>query len=766
MAKGKKGAVAGAGGGGDENEQKLQAILLADSFNSHFRPVSYEVPKVLCPLVNVPMIDYTLEFLASGGVQELFVFCTSHAATVQEYLDGSKWSKHLEIRCISSTNCASEGDALRELDQMGLVHSDPFVLVMGDVISNLDLQAVVERHKEGRMADSSRIMTLSMAEVGHNSSLCPLLTDLVVATNAATGQILLYSDDFEKDAATIALEVLEEHAEVEIRSDLLDCRIDVCSPEVLLLVSDNFDYQASHFQWDLRKHFVANEVVNYEMGNKIVAHILPPQGSEYAVRVDDFRLYHAVSRDLIRRWVYPHVPDNGSTGGAATNYAYQRKCIYREPGVTAPRSVRLGDGVVLGAGVRLGEGAAVARSVVGRGCRVGPDAVVHDSYLWEGAMVGEGAAVHCSVLAAGVTVGSGAVVSRGCVLGPGVTVGAGVVLPEFTRATCWRDEEDDDDAGAWSDVPIRAGTWGGGGGSGGNPASAAAAAAAAAAAGTLGPDGVGRVWDRENDSDDEVWGDDDEKANGDWRQATGGRLQCQSIGCWEAEDWRRRLWREVQEDKNEPENGGYAGDDGEFDDSGIDIDGATADAFYKEVKDMVAEGHSPDNVLLEIKGHKFAQNRTFAECVRPAVVAILDRAGCGDPALAADTARLVAALKRELDRWGPLLRKLAIESENGGQPTLVEAVEAYAMAPGSAGAALSKAFRFCLQLLYDGELVSEEQFRAWAAARRAAAQGAAARRLFDGEATQAFVTWLEEEEEESGSEDDDGDDDGNGSDER
>lgn len=54
-----------------KREQKLQAILLADSFTKKFRPITCEGPKVLLPLVNVPMLEYTLEFLAQNGVEEV-----------------------------------------------------------------------------------------------------------------------------------------------------------------------------------------------------------------------------------------------------------------------------------------------------------------------------------------------------------------------------------------------------------------------------------------------------------------------------------------------------------------------------------------------------------------------------------------------------------------------------------------------------------------------------------------------------------------------
>ena len=65
---------------GGENEdvkrgQKLQAILMAVSFTKYFRPISYIKPKVMLPLVNVPMITYTIEFLAQNGVEEVLYIC-------------------------------------------------------------------------------------------------------------------------------------------------------------------------------------------------------------------------------------------------------------------------------------------------------------------------------------------------------------------------------------------------------------------------------------------------------------------------------------------------------------------------------------------------------------------------------------------------------------------------------------------------------------------------------------------------------------------
>ena len=40
----------------------------------------------LLPLVNIPLIEYTFEFLAVAGVQEVFVFCCAHHEMIATYL--------------------------------------------------------------------------------------------------------------------------------------------------------------------------------------------------------------------------------------------------------------------------------------------------------------------------------------------------------------------------------------------------------------------------------------------------------------------------------------------------------------------------------------------------------------------------------------------------------------------------------------------------------------------------------------------------------
>ena len=106
---GKKGK---GGGDGDEDvkrDKPLQAVLLADSFTSTFRPVSFETPKVLFPLANVPMLAYSLDFLASNNVKQVFVFSIAHAEQIRAYVESSGWGDRMDIKCLSSGSCRSAG---------------------------------------------------------------------------------------------------------------------------------------------------------------------------------------------------------------------------------------------------------------------------------------------------------------------------------------------------------------------------------------------------------------------------------------------------------------------------------------------------------------------------------------------------------------------------------------------------------------------------------------------------------------------------------
>lgn len=81
----------------------------------------------------------------------------------------------LAVTPIVSTTSVSAGDAIRELDAKQLIRTD-FVLISGDVVSTIDIQKIVDEHKERRKTNKDAIMTMVTKRVGASHRLrCVLL---------------------------------------------------------------------------------------------------------------------------------------------------------------------------------------------------------------------------------------------------------------------------------------------------------------------------------------------------------------------------------------------------------------------------------------------------------------------------------------------------------------------------------------------------------------------------------------------------------------
>ena len=150
----------------------VQAVVMADSFDSKFGPLTTTKPRVrslqmnsnftihaihktyiyfqcLLPLANRPILSYTLDFLKISGVEECFVYCVSFADDIKEYLNAwtsDQGSNVMTINPIVNEECRSLGDAMRDLDAKGLLRQD-FILVNGDTIGNFNLSTALTVHK-------------------------------------------------------------------------------------------------------------------------------------------------------------------------------------------------------------------------------------------------------------------------------------------------------------------------------------------------------------------------------------------------------------------------------------------------------------------------------------------------------------------------------------------------------------------------------------------------------------------------------------------
>ncbi|KAF9888348.1 hypothetical protein FE257_008781 [Aspergillus nanangensis] len=436
----KGGAAAGKnkGNAAEEVEETLQAVVLADTFETRFEPFTLDKPRCLLPLANTPLIEYTLEFLANAGVEEVFLYGGAHSDQLEQYINASKWrassSPFKQLTFLKSTS-TSVGDVMRDLDGKHLITGD-FIVVSGDVISNLPIEGALTAHRARRGADKNAIMTMILREAGRNHRTKSSSVSPVFVVDPTKDRCLHYEEIDHHTPETTRLnidtDIILSHAELDIRQDLIDCNIDICTPDVLSLWSDSFDYQTP------RKQFLFGVLKDYELNGKTIhTHIIK---NHYAARVKNLKAYDAVSKDIISRWTYPLCPDTNLLPGHC--YDLRKSNLYQEQGVTLARSCVIGSRTVIGQGTGIGDKTTVKNTVLGRNCRVGKNVTLDGAYIWDGAVIGDGTTIRQAIVANDVVVGKNCTVQQGVLLSYGVKIADGVIVDEGKRITnAFREEE-------------------------------------------------------------------------------------------------------------------------------------------------------------------------------------------------------------------------------------------------------------------------------------------------------------------------------------
>jgi len=628
-------------------ENVLQAVVLADSFNERFMPITLENPRCFLPLVNVALIEYTFEFLAVSGVQEIFVFCCAHHEKIVQYLSESKWTQPyspFRVHTLVSQSSMGVGDAMREIDSLSLIRGD-FILLSGDIVSNINLKDIVEQHRALRQKDKNVLMTMVVKEADPKHRIRSISPETVMIIDHESGELLKYDIGIKDKYTELPLEILHAHPVVQFRADLLDCEIDICSPEVLALFTENFDYQ------HMRKHFVKGILESDILGKKIQTRIIKDQ---YAARVGSIPAYDVITKDILKRWTFPLVPDSNLIEG--TNYAYSRHHIYKDSDIVLARSCVLHSNVVIGKGSKIGADTHVSDSIIGEGCIIGSGVTLKGAYLWKNVVIGDNSSITNSVLCDHVVVKQNVVINKGCILSYRVVVGPNLNIKEFTRVSLRKRKSEEDDDG----------------------------------------DGDDDVDDNQDDDDDLLDGEElgssivfDEELVGKegrgyaWHEADKEDSENQGIQLFLGET--REEEAEASSDSSEEEE--------QF----IESD---ADRFQREavetVKRSIEEKHSIENTALEINALKFAYNSSFKDCYYAIFSAMFELI---------DNANPTAAIKEVFKNWSDLLSRFIQKDQYEAIMFIQDFSVTHEI--------VSKYFSPILQILYDKDVFEEGVILKW-----------------------------------------------------
>ncbi|KAJ3561900.1 hypothetical protein NP233_g9905 [Leucocoprinus birnbaumii] len=672
-----------------DDEEVLQAVVLADSFNKRFRPLTTRKPRCLLPICNAPLLDWTFESLALAGVQEVFVICRSHADLVKEAIKESKWSKPGSgmkiVPIMTSKETYSPGDAMRDIYTRGLVSSD-FILVMGDLVSNIRIDEVVRVHKERRKTNKDAIMTMVVKESGAEHRTRARGDSSIFVIDSETSECLHYESVTGFPAtksAKIPREIFAEHPEVEIRNDLIDCSIDVCSVEVPSLFQDNFDYG------DIRRDFV-HGVLTSDLLMKSIHLYVAQEG--YAARVQDTRSYDSISKDILSRWTFPLVPDDNHPSGH--NYELRRgnRYIAKDGSVVLARTCKIGANTLIGPSSTISENAQVTSSVIGQNCIIGAGTIIDNAYIFDNTIIGSNCKIQRSIVGSGCSIKENTQITKGSLIGDGVTIGPDVALSPFERLSAKRpslkhtpttddsEDEDSDLEGIERDQESIKGSI------------------------DLGKDSNALVWpngppDEEDDPDDVE----------NYRNQRFMRL---------GDDVSDILSSDAgSETSEEGTDSSHVETDSQYDGRSVSaLSDASAPSdihtfsdnaereFRVEVKQSLdrafAEGHSVDNAAVELKTLRMASNVSLTRVREAVIAAIVERIPLVDSGAVQQRKEIASVI----GRWGPLIDKI------GG----VDAVETVCLLQAHcATSSRMPLFGQILAALYQDDIVDEDDIRKW-----------------------------------------------------
>ena len=200
-------------------------MILAAGKGTRVRPLTYEMPKPMIPIIGKPVMEYLIEELARHGFDEIMVNVSHLPEKIEHYFGngerlgveiGYSFEGHIENDEIQSMAIGSAGGLKRIQDFSGFF-DDTFLVVCGDALIDLDLTKAVREHWRSGAVASVCTLEVSKSEVSSYG----------VVVSDENGQITSFQ---EKPSVEDAL------------SNKVNTGIYIFEPEVLDLIPSGCEY--------------------------------------------------------------------------------------------------------------------------------------------------------------------------------------------------------------------------------------------------------------------------------------------------------------------------------------------------------------------------------------------------------------------------------------------------------------------------------------------------------------------------------------------
>lgn len=306
-------------------------MVLAAGLGTRLRPLTYEITKPMVPVLDRPVMAHILDLLDAHGFERVIANLHYFPDSIERYF-GERLTYRFEEELLGTA-----GGVRACAEFFG---SEPFLVISGDALTDIDLGEFAARHREAK-----GIATLAVKKVADTREYGVVLHD-------RAGRITGFQEKPQPEEAL---------------SDLGNCGIYIFEPEI-------FDYFPDRPVVDWAK-----DVFPALLENDVPFHI--HELREYWNDVGSLAELRQGTFDALRGELRLNVDGRE----VAPNVIFAGEGALPE-GVEVDGPVWIGNDVSLGEGVRL-----MGPVVLGDGVQVGERAQLRDSILFPGTQVAPGA---------------------------------------------------------------------------------------------------------------------------------------------------------------------------------------------------------------------------------------------------------------------------------------------------------------------------------------------------------------------------------------
>jgi mannose-1-phosphate guanylyltransferase len=337
----------------------MQAVVLVGGEGTRLRPLTLTQPKPALPLVDRPFIRFMVDWLGRHGVDEVLMACGFRAEDLRSAL-GDEVPGGPSITYVQEGVPLGTAGPLRLAADQGLL-GERFLVLNGDVLTDLDLSALMRQHEETRAT-----ITLALYPVEDPTS-------YGLVRRAEDGRVL---------------EFLEKPDPQQIDTDEISAGAYVVESSILDLIPAG---RAVSIEREIFPQLVDNGLYGRRLEG-------------YWMDIGTPERYLQASWDILE-------------GRVETDVTPSAPGLWVDDGATVASEAEVGPRAVVRDGCEVAGGAVVSDSVLLDACRIGADAEVHGAILAAGVTVAERAK-----LAPGAVIGAGATVEPGVRLEEGARV--------------------------------------------------------------------------------------------------------------------------------------------------------------------------------------------------------------------------------------------------------------------------------------------------------------------------------------------------------